>query len=499
MTDPNRRGISRREFLKLAGVAGAALQVGGMAGAGLAAGADLDSYAGWQSFEGKDQTFDRVRFAINGPAYEKIGTTRRPSRLFDYVFGRAAAFREIILGAAGKPPVWKPADGVDALPEPFRTFYKENPETLKLDIERETVVFPKAKEDHAKYDDYFALANAWSEAWMSVRGKYPPPITSAPEVWDFEGVRKSALPFHSPTHAARLIKRVAHTFGATLVGITKLNPDWCYDVNVTGGKPGPFEKPAHWEYAIALGMPMEWDVTASNPAHGTSYDGYARSSIAAMMLTAFLKQLGYPARPHTPLGSYDLVLPPIMVDAGLGEQGRMGFVITPELGANFRSAVVTTNLPMVVDKPIKLGIGEFCNSCKICAETCPVGAISFADSNKGMNQRGYRAWKINNTQCYNFWESAMGPRGCRLCLSVCPFSRKSNWAHEMVRTIHENDPVGISREAVLWMQKAFFTGPKAHEYLPPPDGRFAGYRNAPEWLEVGNYLNIRVRNPQKGE
>ena len=76
----------------------------------------------------------------------------------------------------------------------------------------------------------------------------------------------------------------------------------------------------------------------------------------AFRLTSFIKTLGYAARPHTPGTSYDLMVPPIMVDAGLGEQGRHSIVITPELGCNFRPAVVTTNLPLVPDKPIEFGV-----------------------------------------------------------------------------------------------------------------------------------------------
>jgi hypothetical protein len=49
------------------------------------------------------------------------------------------------------------------------------------------------------------------------------------------------------------------------------------------------------------------------------------------------------------------------------------------------------------------------------------------------------------------------------------------------------------------MQKNLFDVPGAHEYLPPPDGRFANYREAPEWLKVKNYLDIDVSDPTIGE
>jgi len=311
-------------------------------------------------------------------------------------------------------------------------------------------------------------------------------------------VHDTPLVPRSPELAAELIKKVAHHYGATLVGVCRLNPGWVYDVNVTGGERGAFEVPEHWRYAIAIGVPQEWDQVLSNPAHGTSYDGYARAAVASGRLTAFLRALGYPARAHHPPGTYDLIVPPILVDAGIGQQGRHGFVISPETGANFRAAVVTTSFPMAVDKPIDFGVEDFCNHCKICAEQCPSGSISMADSNEGMNHRGYRHWQINSTTCYNFWESAMGPRGCRLCIATCPYSRKNNWVHEMVRRASTTDPTGQVDKAMTWMQKKAFDAPGPEAYLPPPDGRFAGYRPAPEWLELENWFDVNVVSPQKG-
>jgi reductive dehalogenase len=197
-----------------------------------------------------------------------------------------------------------------------------------------------------------------------------------------------------------------------------------------------------------------------------------------------------------PPGSYDLVVPPILVDAGIGQQGRHGFVITPEFGANFRAAVVTTNFPMTVDRPIDFGVAEFCETCKICAEQCPSGSISFADSNEGMNTRGYNHWEINQTSCFNFWQQAMGPLGCRLCIATCPYSRKNNWVHGLARSASVHDPTGLVDDAMTWMQKQFFEAPGAQAYLPPPDGRFAGYRPPPEWLDIERWFDVDVENPQ---
>ncbi len=499
MPDRPRREISRRDMLKIGGLAGAAIQVGAVAGVAVHAGQNHHSYGGWESFEGNTQFFDRKSHLMTGPAYHRVGATRRPSRHTEYIFGRARRLHLALHGEADQPPTWKPEDGLKKLGEPLAGFYDKHPDLLALDLERETKLNPQSKLHRSKYAGYFELANAWSEGWADVFYHYPPKPSSPPSESDYEGIRKEPLTAKSPGHAAQLIKQVAHLYGASLVGIAELNPDWVYDVDVQGAKPGPFEVPPHWKYAIALGVPHEWDQMLSNPAHGTSYDAYARSRIAAARLSVFIKKLGYPARAHMPPSSYDLIIPPILVDAGIGEQGRHGFVITPELGANFRAAVVTTNLPMETDRPIDFGVRDFCNRCKICAEQCPSGSISHAETNQGMETRGYRHWEINQTTCFNFWATAMGPTGCRLCIATCPYSRKNNWVHGMARSMSLHDPTGLADHAMTWMQKSFFDAPGAEAYLPPPDGRFAGYRPAPKWLDIENWFDVKVNNPQNGD
>lgn len=497
MGKDEKKGVSRRTLLKTGGAVGAVAQLAAIAGAAWKAGRDHDSYIGWESFEGDTQSFDRKAHEIAGPAYEVVGPTRRPGKLTEYIFRRAYTLRRRLAGDEQRP-AWTPEQGVEALGEPLASFYKEHPEILELDLRRETEIFAQAEENRKRYGAYFSLAEAWSGGWSDIFGHYPPRPAAPPEVSDLEGVREPALMPRSPRHAATLIKKVAHHFGATLVGITRLNPDWLYDVDVRGGQPGSFAMPAHWENAIAIGVPHEWDQMLSNPAHGTSYDAYARAAIAAGRLTAFIRHLGYPARAHTPPTDYDLIVPPILVDAGLGQQGRHGFVITPELGANFRAAVVTTSLPMEHDRPIDFGVDRFCRTCKICAEQCPSGSISFADSNEQMTTRGYRHWEISSTTCYGFWESSMGPRGCRLCIATCPYSRKANWLHRLARNVSTADPTGAADHAMTWMQKRLFEAPGAQAYLPPPDGYFAGYRQPPEWLDIERWFDVDVVRARKG-
>ena len=505
MSEDPKNPVSRRKFLKVAGLAGAATQAGGLVAAGVAAGKSSESYTGWESFNPGTQFFNRKPFEFEGPAHTPVGQVRRPSHITDYVFGRVAMFQR----AYQAKPDWKlgdPLEDLDLMPE-IITFYKEFPERLEWDFRTFSETVPNNRKDQEKYGNFYKLAEAYSDGFTYHGGNLPRPRTP-PEESDFNVTRETPMgprvmptgeptPFKSPELAAEFIKEVAHRYGATLVGITKTNPNFLYSEGWAGcPKDYDFSKmPEHWEYSIVIGVPMEWDVILASPQASTSYDGYDRVSTAAVRIEGALKSLGYPARNHAPMTSYDLVVPPLAVEAGLGEVARTGYCVTPELGGNCRMAVVTTNLPMATDKPIKFGVEEFCNKCKLCAESCPSGAIPMDDSPKGMTIRGYEHWYINNGACYNYWRESMGPMGCRLCVAVCPYSRKDNWIHSVAREVDPRDPTGVTSTGLLWLQKNFFDYPEAEEYRRPPDGHFASYRPEPTFLNAERYLDVDILSP----
>jgi reductive dehalogenase len=500
--------MSRRKFLRISGLVGAGAQAGGLIAAGVEAGKSSGSYTGWESLNPGTQFFDRKPFELEGPAHVPVGEVRRPSHITDYVFGRVEMFQQ----AFEANPDWKLGDPIEELGllPPVVAFYKEFPERLEWDFRTFSETVPTHSQDQEKFGNYYKLADAYSDGFTYHSANLPSP-EAPPEESDFsmmrpgpEGLHRVPLgervPFKSPGLASEFIKEIAHRYGATLVGITKTNPDFLYSEGWAGcPEDYDFSKmPGHWEFSIVIGVPMEWDVILASPQASTSYDGYDRVSTAAIRLEGALKSLGYPARSHTPMTSYDLIVPPLAVEAGLGEVSRPGYCITPEVGSNCRMAVVTTNLPMATDRPIQFGVAEFCNKCKLCAESCPSGAISMADSSSGMVIRGYEHWYINNGACYNFWRESMGPLGCRLCVAVCPYSRKDNWVHDVARTVDPRDPTGVASTGLLWLQKNFFDYPEAEEYRRPPVGHFASYRPEPEFLHAERYLDIDIVSPHGG-
>jgi ferredoxin len=488
-------GVSRRQFLKGAGVVSGIAGGAGLGLFGYAAGRDPHTYLGWQNEQGASQTFYRKRYEVEEPTYEVVGPTSRPDARVENIFARRGSFRI---------QYTRVKEGGE-FEEPLKSYYDNHPQDLELDIINQEEIMPRMMQDQATYGDQFLLAVAWSSAMGAVS---PLPISGPPQEADFPrprgggmmaggmgmGGAPQPLRLKDPAKTALLIKKLAHEFGSTLVGITELNPDWVYGYPLRGrgfeNVDEPLEIPAHWKYAIVVGTPMSWDPMYANPNYGTSNDAYSRSRIIAARLAAFIKALGYPARTHTPGNSYDLMVPPIAVDAGLGEHGRHGIVITPELGSNIRPAIVTTNMPMATDKPIDFGVQDFCRHCKVCAENCPSGAITLGDK---VEVRGYRRFKVDTAKCNNFWTSNLGNIGCRLCVSVCPYTRKANWLHRTALKLTANDPTGLSERTLTALQKGMYDAPDPQTYyMPSLGGENSSYREPPWWLKTEDFIELEA-------
>ncbi len=484
--------MDRRGFLKTAGILSGAVTLAGAAGSGFHAGKNKDSYTGWgRSAYGKAQFFNRKPFQVDSPPYIQVGSSRRITYV-EELFKRNASMRQLLFPRDGGRPAWRFEDGADRLPDPLKSYYKDNPEALD-DFREALERGAGQRRRQEKYRDKYMLAEAFSVAHTSTSrgpGAFPAVPRGRPEVSDFAGLAREPLPLKSPGHGAELIKAIAHLFGAVLVGIARLREEWVYQDFLRGVGLGSFEVPAHWKNVIVLAIPHEWDSLYAAPTYGTSFDAYSLLRMAAGKLEVFLKETGYAARSHVPPTSYELVLPPIAIDAGLGEQGRHGMLITPELGANAILAAVTTNMPLEPDKPISMGIGDFCKKCKICAEECPSGAIAF-DNEPNSVIRGFKRWEANPHKCYIAWNSVAtsGPRGCRICLAVCPYTRKNNWLHQAVRQMDPRDPTGLFSSVMLGMQKKFFDYPGGQAYYPPPDGRNETYLPPPEWLQTERWFD----------
>ena len=223
-------------------------------------------------------------------------------------------------------------------------------------------------------------------------------------------------PYKMSTH----IKRAARFFGASLVGVCKLNRDWLYaDVDV----PGKIEP-----HVIVMAVEMDADGIATSPtvpAAAATGVGYSKMAFILACMGEFIRNLGYKA---IQCGNDTALSIPLAIDAGLGELGRNGLLITPQHGPRVRLCKIFTDLPLEPDKPIEFGVKEFCKRCKLCAERCEVDAISMEDEPSfkitcRSNNPGALKWYVDVERCYLYWcENGVD---CSTCIKVCPYNSAS--------------------------------------------------------------------------
>ena len=197
--------------------------------------------------------------------------------------------------------------------------------------------------------------------------------------------KKARLEVHDPSIITRDIKKTAHYFGADVVGICILDKLWVYshtyepprpgqgDVSITSsGESKSQEIPSDYEYAVVMGFQEDYEIIKYYPTYISEAPiglGYSKMAITNAHLSSFIRNLGYKA---IDCSINDVALSiPMAMQAGIGDQGRNGLLISPRFGARLRLSKVITDLPLVADSPIDFGVTEFCAVCKKCADQCP--------------------------------------------------------------------------------------------------------------------------------
>jgi reductive dehalogenase len=248
------------------------------------------------------------------------------------------------------------------------------------------------------------------------------------------------------------LKELALSNGAISVGVTRLEPYHIY--SHIGRGAGTWGEPITMDHPWAIAFTVEMDHAAVAHAPGApaiveSAHQYVESAKIAIQMASTLRRCGWKARAHID-GNYRVIAPLVARDAGLGEIGRMGLLMTPELGPRVRLGIVTTDVPLVADAPgDDVSVLDFCLICRKCAETCPVGAIPTGD--RKPIDTGLR-WAIDPDTCFRYW-NVVGT-DCGRCMSVCPYSHPNNAAHNVVRWAIARS--GAARRAMLKMDDVFY-------------------------------------------
>jgi len=219
------------------------------------------------------------------------------------------------------------------------------------------------------------------------------------------------------------VKKTATMFGADVVGITRPDPRWVYSHDRSGD---PIDIPESHGYAIVMGIAMDQEAVRTSPAYASAAatgTGYSRMAFAIACMAQFLRNLRYGA---IPMGNDTALSIPLAIDAGLGQLGRNGLLVTPEFGPCVRLCKVFTDLPLEPDRPVDFGLEGACRKCTRCADACEAGAISASREPSfevacPSNRPGVLRWAVDADRCYDFW--VRNTAACSNCIAACPFTQ----------------------------------------------------------------------------
>ena len=350
----------------------------------------------------------------------------------------------------------------------YRQFYGEHPDLEKVDAKRREMGGPLGNLGHIDHPNDGPNVAA-TLASLSV-----PMMMTAPEINNPEPsplLHNRKMPELSPEEATARVKGFARNIGADLVGITKIDAHWIYshrgEIHMGNWEDWGKEIHADHPYAIVLAEEMGFDMVGPaphTPSVMESMKNYAKGAYITTQLAAYIANMSYKATANH-LRHYTAILPPLAVDAGLGEVGRLGYLMTKEFGPRIRLSAVTTNMPLVPDKPVDIGVEDFCAICKKCANCCPSNSIPTDDLPQPFN--GTLRWKLNAETCFNYW----GKIGtdCCICMKVCPWSHARTWPHRIIVWLISRNR--YARRVFSLMDDVFY-GKKPKPKAPPAWAEF---------------------------
>jgi epoxyqueuosine reductase len=337
-------------------------------------------------------------------------------------------------------------------------------------ITRRNLVEGEGKLPNQTRLDYAFMAAAWRHAsmggsqdydWDGVGGQVRGAGLDRMGAWDPGDLGMSW------EEATLAVRHAALFFGASLAGVAELNPLWLYSDHFSpDGEDRERTLPVHYESdrfeqtddawyipesmnrVVALAFEEDYHAIANSPgrlASAATGNGYSRMAVTSSQLSDFIRGLGYRA---LPAGNGVGLSIPMAIDAGLGQLGRMGLLVTPKYGPRVRLAKVITDMPLVPDSAIDFGVTEFCEACMLCAEDCPSESVTKGpmtwEGSSGSNHPGVRKWYTKVEGCYDF-----NGFSCSNCKRACPFNKPNNsWLHRMIREMIGGRLVSADRAMV---------------------------------------------------
>jgi reductive dehalogenase len=230
------------------------------------------------------------------------------------------------------------------------------------------------------------------------------------------------------------IKAVGYFLKADIVATCRVPETAYYSHDKQGNRIAP-----RFKQAVILVMRKEPGAMAASTGRDwmgdpISFQAYQHLGMVAETIANYIRRLGWEAAPQygpSFVNRYSVLLPPLLLAAGIGEVSRAGIILNPYLGLGFKAAAVLTDMPLTAGRPIDFGLQSFCRHCRICARNCPSGAIPTGDK---VMYNGYETWKLDTKRCASFNFTNSQGTMCNRCVKSCPWTKPPTWQHNLVRS-----------------------------------------------------------------
>ena len=198
----------------------------------------------------------------------------------------------------------------------------------------------------------------------------------------------TAPPSGDPDQLKRELFAEAKRIGLSAIGVAEFNPKYQFK-DYAGTEKG--------DRIIVCATEQNYDATQTLPsiwAQKSQGAAYATNMLRMVELAKLLHRHGYEAHAEENPGmNVDIYYG---VEAGLGQLGLNGQLLTPAAGSRIRLGLISTNAPLPFDDPVDYGIHGLCDRCQVCVRRCPPGAIPA----KRDWYRGVMKAKINMDRCF---------------------------------------------------------------------------------------------------
>lgn len=218
----------------------------------------------------------------------------------------------------------------------------------------------------------------------------------------------------TPENWTKIVKKLAlEDEDVHVVGICRMNPDWVF---------GDREIP-RGDWVIMLARRMDYDEFSKNMKGDfvsqcrEVIKSYVKGQETGYRLAKWIREQGYYSSFKGGLSDDHLfTVIPAAIEAGIGELGKHGSLISDELGSSMRLTPILTDMPLVADQARDICVDDFCSTCQLCSRDCPTDAIT---QEKHM-VNGSLKWYTDFDKCVPAFNELYA---CGLCLAVCPWSR----------------------------------------------------------------------------